>query len=282
MGIIPFHEHQWEEDLKLNDDNLIGEGSTAEVFQVTLQDHFGENVKVAAKRYKGSDTQSNYIREITYLKQFQRSAYIIQYLGEIRKYNIILLEFASGGSLFDYLHSNDKLSLDQALTWSAHAAKAVQYLHKCGIVHGDIKSPNFLIAAEKILKLCDFGLSLSAESTNSETTDTIGTTRWMAPEVFKHRKICKKSDIYSLSIVFWELNSSEIPFADKRNKTQIMWAVGHNNERPSIPDDIPESIKLLLRKCWQSDIKQRPDADEVITQLTIIPILQGLISKVNP
>ena len=268
ITMISYNGYHWEENLKFTDDNLIGKGSTSEVFQVTLPDEFGEKVKVAAKRYKGAGSPSNnFIREIGYLKQFQNVDYIIQYLGEIRKYNVVLLEFASSGSLFDYLHCHDKLSLDQASTWSMHAAKAVQYLHKCGTMHGDIKSPNFLITTDNILKICDFGLSVSTASTGPETTTKTGTIRWMAPEVFISHNVCEKSDIYSLSLVFWELHSSEIPFADKESKTQIMWAVGKKQERPPIPDATPESMKLLMKDCWQNDFRQRPDAEEVVRKL---------------
>ena len=58
--------------------------------------------------------------------------------------------------------------LDQTSSWLTHTAKTVQYLHKCGI-HGDLKSTIFLIAAENVLRLCDFFLRLSTESTSSET-----------------------------------------------------------------------------------------------------------------
>ena len=251
-----------EKDLVFNDDNLIGEGSSSEVFRIRGKE------TIVAKRYKGVRIPSDYIREVGCLKQFKHADYIIQYFGEMRKHNVILLEFASGGSLFDYLHRHGKLSLDQASTWSTHAAKAVQYLHKYGTIHGDIKSPNFLITNGNILKICDFGHSVGITSSGPEATTKTGTVRWMAPEVFINHTVCKQSDIYSLAIVFWELYSCEIPFANKWSKTQIMWAVGKKGERPPIPDVTPASMKLLMEECWQSDFCQRPDAEEVVTRLS--------------
>ena len=147
----------------------------------------------------------------------------------------------------------------------------MQYLHRCGTVHGDVKSPNFLITTGNILKICDFGLSVGTTSKGPEATTKTGTIRWMAPEVFINHNVCKQSDIYSLSIVFWELHTSELPFADKSSATQIMWAVDEKDERPPIPDDTPESVKLLIKECWQRDFRQRPyDADDVVRELSTI------------
>ena len=267
------HDDFDEKDLMFNDDNLIGEGSTSEVFRVRGRE------TIVAKRYKGAGIPSDYIREVGRLKQFKNVDHIIQYLGKMRKHNVIPLEFASGGSLFDYLHRHGKLSLDQTSTWSTHAAKAVQYLHRYGTIHGDIKSPNFLITTGNILKICGFGHSVGTTSTGPEMTNKTGTIRWMAPEVFINHILCKQSDIYSLSIVFWELHSSEIPFANKRSKTQIMWAVGRNHERPPIPDGTPESMKLLMEECWQSDFRQRPDAEEIVTKLSTCLVVKKLMSS---
>ena len=176
---------------------------------------------------------------------------------------VMLLEYAPNGCLFDFLKSKESLPLDLIEIWTKQMTNAIKYLHDKDVAHMDIKSPNFLITREMVLKLSDFGLSEIIVKTKS-TTDK-GTTRWMAPEIYTDLKASKASDMYSFGIVVWELWTCEIPF-DGQTPTQIMWNV-FNGERPPIPDKVPLAMRELIELCWARDPHTRPSIDHVQSNL---------------
>lgn len=100
------------------------------------------------------------------------------------------------------------------------AATAVAYLHKRGILHRDLKSPNFLIVKGE-LKVADFGMSAAIQIASSSLvsskrkTESVGSARWLAPETTARKPVfSQKSDIFSLGLVMWEIQSRELPFAE--------------------------------------------------------------------
>ncbi len=133
----------------------IGKGSFSDVFEVEILRH-GKPIKAALKQV------FNNAREIKYLSQF-RSKYIIGYYGYCSPTPVathILMELAPHGDLQKYLEKfPGQLPIPKRWSWIIQALKGIEYLHDRDIVHRDIKSPNYLIGADLILKLADFGLA---------------------------------------------------------------------------------------------------------------------------
>jgi len=118
------------------------------------------------------------------------------------------------------------------------------------------------------IKLGDFGLALvKQESASSITQQSVGTTAWMAPELFKRRaEYSKATDIYSLGILFWELASRAIPFSDAENVGIIVgWIM--QGEREEIPEGTPQWLADLIEACWHADPSKRPDILKVVEWL---------------
>ncbi|XP_035391997.1 mitogen-activated protein kinase kinase kinase 20 isoform X5 [Electrophorus electricus] len=196
---------------------------------------------------------------------------IIQFYGAILEapnYGIVT-EYASGGSLYEYLSSDnsEEISMKQIMTWAADIAKGMHYLHAeapVKVIHRDLKSRNVVMTADKVLKICDFG----ASKFHSHTThmSLVGTFPWMAPEVIQSLPVSETCDTYSYGVVLWEMLTCEIPFKGLEG-LQVAWLVVEKNERLTIPSTCPASFAGLMRRCWETEPVKRPLFKEILSIL---------------
>ncbi|KAM9448311.1 mitogen-activated protein kinase kinase kinase 20-like isoform 1-T1 [Salvelinus alpinus] len=196
---------------------------------------------------------------------------IIQFYGAILEapnYGIVT-DYASGGSLYDYLSSaeSEEMDQEQVMTWAMEIAKGMHYLHSeapVKVIHRDLKSRNVVVTADKVLKICDFG----ASRFHSHTThmSLVGTFPWMAPEVIQSLPVSETCDTYSYGVVLWEMLTREIPFKGLEG-LQVAWLVVEKSERLTIPSRCPDSFAVLMRKCWVTDPKERPMFKLILTTL---------------
>ncbi|XP_076858915.1 mitogen-activated protein kinase kinase kinase 20 isoform X2 [Brachyhypopomus gauderio] len=196
---------------------------------------------------------------------------IIQFYGAILEapnYGIVT-EYACGGSLYEYLSSDEseEISMKQIMTWAAEIAKGMHYLHAeapVKVIHRDLKSRNVVMTADKVLKICDFG----ASKFHSHTThmSLVGTFPWMAPEVIQSLPVSETCDTYSYGVVLWEMLTREIPFKGLEG-LQVAWLVVEKNERLTIPSSCPASFAGLMTQCWESDAAKRPFFKEILSIL---------------
>uniref|UniRef100_A0AAY4ETA8 Mitogen-activated protein kinase kinase kinase 20 n=1 Tax=Denticeps clupeoides TaxID=299321 RepID=A0AAY4ETA8_9TELE len=196
---------------------------------------------------------------------------IIQFYGavlEAPNYGIVT-EYASGGSLYEYLSSPESEGMDmkQILTWALDIAKGMHYLHSeapVKVIHRDLKSRNVVLTADKALKICDFG----ASKFHSHTThmSLVGTFPWMAPEVIQSLPVSESCDTYSYGVVLWEMLTREIPFKGLEG-LQVAWLVVEKNERLTIPSSCPDSFAVMMRSCWVTDPKERPLFKQILVAL---------------
>ena len=267
-------EDKETEDSDLQFTNLdigekIGEGAYGSVFKGTW-----ESKTVAIKQMRldliSEATLSEFRKEIRVMTKLN-SPFIIQFFGSVSKPPSIVMEFMSGGSLFQLLH-NAKINIPWMLrqTMASEILQGLIYLHNQNIVHRDLKSPNILLDENNHPKLADFGLAKIKNETGTLTADSKakGTLAWMAPELFEYdeetgqakNKHSYESDMYSYGMVLWELAARKIPFDSAPNPMVVIsWISKGKQEK--IPNDTPKKVAKLINFCWNAEAKKRPTAD---------------------
>lgn len=125
----------------------------------------------------------------------------------------LTMELVNGGSLRDRM-ANGALPVDQAITIATDALLALRDLHQQAIIHRDLKPGNLLITVDGELKLADFGLARDAEPGDRSLTPSgfvPGTFEYVAPELLAHVPASRRSDLYSLGVVLYEMLTGALP-----------------------------------------------------------------------
>lgn len=129
----------------------------------------------------------------------------------------IVTEFAEGGSLLSFLQARNHYSLpeDHSRKIFAQLARAVQFMHKHGVVHRDLKHMNILLSdntEDAIVKVTDFGIATYLEQ-DEFIKKQAGTAGFMAPEVAQNQLSNHKADVWSLGVILYALICSRVPFS---------------------------------------------------------------------
>ena len=183
-------------------------------------------------------------------------------------------------SLFDALHIDDAIDFTdgERLDIIRQTAAGLEYLHANNIAHCDLKSMNVLLdfeAGDKLeAKITDFGLSMvkhemeTSSSSGHDRVRNIGTPRYSAPEVLRGEMLSlramKKADVYSYSLIVYEVVCEEEPFY-KFRYAQLQREVGERGLLPQIPEEISLNFSLhrLLMDCWDRNPDDRPTAEQI-------------------
>uniref|UniRef100_A0A914X470 Mitogen-activated protein kinase kinase kinase n=2 Tax=Plectus sambesii TaxID=2011161 RepID=A0A914X470_9BILA len=186
----------------------------------------------------------------------------------------IVTEFAEHGSLYDYLHNEEhpNLHFSAILTWATEIAQGVHYLHYEApdvIIHRDLKSKNIVLSKYNMCKLCDFGTSKNL--THSQTAPTWGgTAAWMSPEVVSQSHgISTAADVWSYSVVLWEMLSREVPY-NGLSEFRIYTLIAEDKVKLVIPDSCPRPLAALMGDCWNVEPKERIDFKKIIIELHLM------------
>ena len=247
----------------------VGEGSGSKVWKAQLG-----VVPVAVKILKlqpsmRKEALRGFVQEARILSQMRHPAICTLLTTCMQQgFPALVLEYMSGGSLFDLLH-NSKRQLPPTLLsrMALEVASGVNYLHEHSVIHRDVKSANVLLDKEMHAKVSDFGISTNFAP---EHTAETGTYRSMAPEVITHQSYDASCDVFSFGVLLWEICHQQIPFA-KESGLQAAFAVAMERKRPSIT--LPHPLGLfapLIQQCWAHEPAARPPMSRVVVEIMSI------------
>ena len=242
--------------------DLLGEGGNGYVFSGVWK---SKNMRVALKKVKISSKCC----DTSIMATLGEHPNIISFYGFAVDFpeKIIVTALAENGSLYDYLHKKGKTpTLEQSLTWAKHVAYGMAYMHRLELVHRDLKSSNVLFMEDMTAQICDFGTSRTMANT-TVPSKAAGTYRWMAPEVAKKDVTNKSCDIFSYSIVVWELIEHKLPFHECPTDVMASMCI-INNERPPITSPAwPQFLVDLVEVGWSANPRERPTSFDILTSL---------------
>ncbi|XP_055873331.1 uncharacterized protein LOC106064540 isoform X2 [Biomphalaria glabrata] len=252
---------------------FIEKGSFASVYMVKDPGH-PEDEKFIVKEIPitkaKKDRQSNF-SEIEILRSLNHIR-IVPFYGSDERDNVlyIFMGYMKKGSLANLISSKQSLSEWETKIFTRQVLEGVSYLHhqKPPIIHRDIKGKNILLEDERNIKLTDFGLSkMINENTNARSS--VGTYKWMAPEVVNITSVTNgsydlKADIWSIGCTVVEMITGNPPFP-KLTNFQALIKIG-NGKQPEydLPSNSSEELKDFLKKIFKVDPKQRPTSDDLL------------------
>jgi len=174
----------------------------------------------------------------------------------------LFMEYMPGGSIVDLLNKFGP-QLDESVirAYTRDILFGINYLHRQGIVHCDIKGKNVLVGANGV-KLADFGSAkkIVDEGENldmDEKNKVRGTPLWMAPEVLNCVEQGPASDIWSVGCTVVEMASGRPPFRNSSNPLVAMYRIACTETLPEIPLSLSPQGRDFLDKCFRRDRSQR-------------------------
>jgi serine/threonine-protein kinase len=176
-------------------------------------------------------------------------------VGEDAGRHFIAMEFLEGPTLRESLQGGQTIPVDQAALIAAQLADALQYAHKHGVIHRDIKPDNVHLVGPTLPKLTDFGIArIEAETNITLSGQVFGTPSYMSPEQVAGGEIDARTDIFSLGVMVFEMVSGKKPFVGESVVT-ITYNIVH--ETPVIPQGVPEWLAGILRKALSKRAEDR-------------------------
>ncbi|PVE97976.1 Stk1 family PASTA domain-containing Ser/Thr kinase [Microbacterium sp. TPD7012] len=176
----------------------------------------------------------------------------------------IVMELISGTLLKDII-ARGPVPVDDAVRYVDGILEALDYSHRAGVVHRDIKPGNVMVTDKGQVKVMDFGIARAvsdSSSTVAETTQIIGTAAYFSPEQAKGEPVDARADLYSTGVVLYELLTGRQPF---RGDSPVAVAYQHVSETPVPPtevnEDAPGALDPIVLRALAKDPYQRfPDA----------------------
>jgi serine/threonine protein kinase len=191
----------------------------------------------------------------------------IHSLEEIDGVRFITMELLGGRSL-DRFMEEGALSVPKSLTVCFQIARALEAAHGAGMVHRDLKPPNVQIGDDGTVKVLDFGLALAVDGRKPELgrldeAGAVGTPGYMSPEQLRDLPVDARTDLFSLGCILFECLTGKPAFRRETLRETVDMTFRREPEYHLLPDDTPESVHGLLRRCLEKDPARRlPDAAE--------------------
>ena len=277
--------------------NPVGKGGMADVYKA--KDHILGRV-VAVKVLKSELSED--INFVTKFRSEAQSAAALEHPNIVNIYDVgsenglhfIVMEYVEGITLKTYIEKKGQLVFKEATSIAIQVARGIEAAHNKNIIHRDIKPQNIMISTDGKVKVMDFGIA-RAVSSNTISSEAMGSVHYAAPEQARNGFIDVRSDIYSLGIVMYEMVTGRVPFD---GDTTVAVAIKHLQEEMVAPSvyagDLPISYEKIVLKSTQKNQERRyqtigdllADLRKVLTNpdedfVVIAPLITGDTRIIN-
>ena len=192
--------------------------------------------------------------------------------GSTRSVPYIVMEYVEGHTVRELLGDGEAVPIPEAVEITTGVLDALEYSHRAGIVHRDIKPGNIMLTSTGAVKVMDFGIARAMEDSSATVTQThavVGTAQYLSPEQARGEIVDARSDLYSTGCLLYELLTGQPPFT---GDSAVAIAYQHVREIPKPPSslaaDVPESLdRVVLKALAKTRDDRYQDAAHMRTEL---------------
>jgi serine/threonine protein kinase/Tfp pilus assembly protein PilF len=203
---------------------------------------------------RDSDAKERFVREAQAAAALSHPNICTVYeIDEEEGKSFIVMEYIEGQSIREKVKISP-LEISEALDIAIQAAQGLQEAHKRGIIHRDIKSANIMVTESGQAKVMDFGLAkVTGASLLTREASTMGTVAYMSPEQAQGQSVDKRTDIWSLGVVMYEMLTGQLPFLGDTDQS-VMYAIARKTPvlmkkiMPKVTPDLDRVVEKTLEK----------------------------------
>ena len=239
----------------------LGEGGMGVVYKAEDL-HLGRTVALkflAPHLIANPDGRQRFLREAQAAAALDHpNICTVHEIGEVEGQTFMVMAFVDGSTLSQKIKQRP-LPLDEALAIAIQAGGGLQAAHDKGIVHRDIKSANLMVSRQRRVQIMDFGLAYLADRTRlTDTQTTLGTTAYMSPEQAQRLPVDRRTDIWSLAVVLYEMVTGQLPFGSEHPQAAI-YAILHQEPEPmtGLRLGVPLQLDRFVRKALAKKPEER-------------------------
>jgi len=239
----------------------LDEGTFGEAYLVKWKDEIivVKDFKLAAISMSDCDSERIMMQMLTDL----RAPNMVNILGYSQSslHYAIAMPYFENGSLANYMDRYDKpfpLRLTYRIT--KDFLRAIEYLHRNNIVHGDVKDTNILLDRRMRAYLTDFGMTRFLDNKVCDDINLL----WRAPEALE-QPYSQSTEMYSVGVVIWQLVTGKLPFEEWNDEAIVRFVAAGG--RPKIPETCPTRLTKWIKKCWQHEPEKRMTATNILIEL---------------
>ena len=171
----------------------------------------------------------------------------------------IVMEFVDGQSCAEILRDEGHLGPDEAVDILTQACRGLDYAHRNGVVHRDVKPGNLLRSRDDVVKLADFGIAKAAEQSDiTKVGSVVGTAAYLSPEQARGEPAGPASDLYALGVVSYQLLAGRLPY-EAASLTDLARQQDTGPPQPlhQVNRDVPPALSAAILRALEHDAEDR-------------------------
>src|SRR5947209_8423451 len=174
--------------------------------------------------------------------------------------HFLVMEHVTGHSCAELLRDRGHLDIEPAVEIIGQACRGLDYAHRHGVVHRDVKPGNLLVSDADVVKLADFGIARATDQSSiTQVGSVLGTAAYLAPEQARGEEAGPRADIYSLGVVAYQLLSGRLPY-EAASLSEL--ALKQQRESPiplvELNPDVPRELAAVVDTALAIDQEERP------------------------